>query len=89
MTNVWENSNDAVKDVVLNQSVTSAQNGSAALQAALRAANGGENMNKVVFGTIRHAKLGTLQSGKVYEISYSAVDYSGKVAARKYYVRGK
>ena len=89
VTNVWENSNDAVKDVVLNQSVTSAQNGSAALQAALRAANGGENMNKVVFGTIRHAKLGTLQSGKVYEISYSAVDYSGKVAARKYYVRGK
>ena len=89
VTNVWNTSEDAVKDKVGGQIVASAQNGDATLKAALADANNGENMNRIVFGTTRNGKLGTLQSGKVYEISYSAVDFHGKVAARKFYVRGE
>ncbi|MDD4534436.1 MAG: hypothetical protein WCS15_09455 [Prevotella sp.] len=89
VTNVWNTSEDAVKDKVGGQIVASAQNGDATLKAALADANNGENMNQIVFGTTRNGNLGTLQSGKVYEISYSAVDFHGKVAARKFYVRGE
>lgn len=83
VTNVWPNSNDAVANV------NSAQKDNSDCVAALRDANSGENMNKVVFGTTRHVTLGTLKKDYVYEIAYSAVDYMGKVVVRKFYVRGK
>lgn len=89
VTNVWNNTTDAMKEKVSGATVASAQNGDAALKSALTNANNGTNMNKVVYGTVRNATLGTLESGKVYEISFSCVDYSGKVAARKFYVRGE
>jgi hypothetical protein len=88
VTNVWNNTEDAVK-ASKGETVASAQSGDATLKAALDNANKGTNMNKVVYGTTTEAQLGTLESGKLYEIAYSAVDYSGKVAARKFYVRGK
>jgi hypothetical protein len=88
VTNVWNSTADAVKDKN-GETVASAQNGDASLKAALQQANSGTNMNKVVFGSVRTGTLGTLESGKVYEIAISAVDYTGKVAARKFYVRGK
>lgn len=50
-----------------------------------QAANGGENMKKV----IDSEKSCTLngQAGYIYEISYSAVDYHGKVTTKKFYVQ--
>ncbi|MBM6993346.1 MAG: hypothetical protein I3J02_08815 [Prevotella sp.] len=87
VTNVWNNTDDAVK-AMSGTAVASAQSGDATLKSALQDANGGTNMNKVVYGSISNATLGTLQSGKVYEISFSAVDFAGKVAARKFYFRG-
>lgn len=48
-------------------------------------ANGGENMNKV----IDFQKTCTLagEVGYIYEVTYSAVDYQGKVVMRKFYVQ--
>ena len=83
VTNVWKNSDDAVRGV------RSAQDGNADALSALRQANNGTNMNQVVFGTERSFTLGTLKSDYVYEISYAAVDYNGKNVVRKFYVRGK
>lgn len=83
VTNVWQNSNDAIANV------RGAQNGNNSCLKALADANSGENMKTVIYGTKRHVTLGTLKSGYVYEIAYSAVDYMGKVVVRKFYVRGK
>lgn len=83
VTNVWENSNDAIANV------HSAQNGNNSCLKALADANSGENMKTVIYGTKRHVTLGTMKPGYVYEIAYSAVDYAGKVVVRKFYVRGK
>lgn len=43
-------------------------------------------LNNVLPGKASTVKLNGLQSGCVYEIVYSAVDYSGKVVANKYYI---
>ena len=53
-------------------------------QALAAAANGGENMFKVVDGL----KNCTLQgeAGKIYEVTYTAVDFLGVVMIKKFYV---
>jgi hypothetical protein len=48
-------------------------------------ANNGENMAKVIDGDTRCTLKG--QSGYIYEVMYTAVDYFGKVGLKKYYVK--
>ena len=43
-------------------------------------------MNTVLDGTVRELKLTGMKYGYVYEIAYSALDFHGKIATRKYYV---
>lgn len=64
----------------------SAQDGDAACLNALKAANGNANMNTVVPGTTRDVEF-VGQKGYVYEIAYSALDYSGKAVTKKFYVK--
>ena len=63
----------------------SAQGGDANCKDELNRANGGYNMNNVLSGEIRRAYV-TLNSGYTYVIAYSALDFHGKIATRKYYV---
>ena len=49
-------------------------------------ANNGTNLGKVVSGDVL-CTLGTLEEGHIYEITYTAIDYFGKVSLKKYYVR--
>ncbi len=65
-----------------------AQAGDAACLNALQAANAQENIGDVVAGDETKLDI-MLQRGFVYEIAYTAVDFSGKVIAQKYYVRVK
>ena len=65
-----------------------AQAGDAACLNALQAANAQENIGDVVAGDVTKLDI-MLQRGFVYEIAYTAVDFSGKVIAQKYYVRVK
>lgn len=64
----------------------SAQNGNSDCKSKLTAANSGEKMNVVLDGNERVVELNGLASGYVYEIAYSALDFQGKIATRKYYV---
>lgn len=64
----------------------SAQNGNSDCKSKLTAANSGEKMNVVLDGNERVIELNGLASGYVYEIAYSALDFQGKIATRKYYV---
>ncbi len=66
----------------------SAQGGDADCLAALQAANAQDNIGKVIAGDEVVLNL-KLQSGYVYEVAYTAVDFSGVVVANKYYVRTK
>lgn len=61
--------------------------GSEAPAAVANAANTG-NLNKVLDGTLRRVEL-NLQPGYIYAIAYQAMDYSGYVSAKKYYVKVK
>lgn len=63
----------------------SAQGGDAACLNALKAANNKGDMNTVVAGTTRNVEF-VGEKGFVYEIAYSALDYSGKAVTKKYYV---
>ena len=71
------------------QGSTSAQDGDAACKAALQKANKGENMNKVINGGIHQTVTLNLADDFIYEIAYSALDYNGQIATRKYYVAKK
>jgi len=64
----------------------SAQNGNSDCKSKLTAANSGEKMNVVLDGNERVIELKGLASGYVYEIAFSALDFQGKIATRKYYV---
>lgn len=46
----------------------------------------GDNLNKVLNGTECEIKLSGMKSDYVYEIAYSALDFHGKMATRKYYI---
>lgn len=63
----------------------SAQDGDADCLARLQAANTGR-FNTVQDGTERFIQMRGMQSGYVYEIAYSCLDFHGKIATRKYYV---
>jgi hypothetical protein len=53
-------------------------------QSLAAAANGGENMLKVVDGLKNCTFEG--ESGKIYELTYTAVDFLGVVMIKKFYV---
>ena len=72
VTNVFKGSN-------------SAQDGNSDCLARLKAANTGK-LNTVLNGTERQIQMSGLQSGYVYEVAYSALDFHGKIATRKYYI---
>ena len=63
----------------------SAQGGNADCKARLREANSGK-LNTLLDGTERRIKVNNLKPGYVYEIAYSALDFHGKMATRKYYI---
>lgn len=76
VTNVFANGQDA--------------HSSADCKAKLQAANNGNaGLNTVLDGTVRYIDVQGLQAGYVYEIVYSAVDFSGVIVADKYYVTVK
>ena len=54
-------------------------------KAKASAANGGANMRAVFDGTTTCTLSG--ESGYIYEVTYTAVDYFGKVALRNYYIK--
>ena len=56
--------------------------------AARDAANSGEEMNTVLRGINRKSSV-TLQKDHVYEFLYQAIDYHGKVSAKRYFVEVK
>lgn len=78
----------AVTNVISADGKTSAQDGDATCKAALKLANEGTNMNEV-FGGKDDVLFQTSSEyeGFVYEIAYSAVDYSGYNVTRRYYVK--
>ena len=67
----------------------SAQNGCADCKAALDAVNKGEYFNEVFPGSRYGVAIENMKKGYTYEIFYSALDYSGKISARKFYVTVK
>lgn len=67
----------------------SAQNGCADCKAALDAVNDGEYFNEVFSGSRYGVAIENMKKGYTYEIFYSALDYSGKISARKFYVTVK
>lgn len=75
----------AYKKVVVVTDVFNADGTNADIQKAKDANSNGENLAKVI-DSEKTCKL-TGESGYIYEITYTAVDYFGKVAIRKYYVR--
>ncbi len=69
----------------------SAQDGNVDCKAALDAVNGGESeyVNKVFSGSRYGIAVENMKKGYTYELFYSALDYSGKISARKFYVTVK
>ncbi|MCD8203018.1 MAG: hypothetical protein LUD48_05215 [Prevotella sp.] len=65
----------------------SAQVGDSDCLSALQKANSCDDIATVLDGNTRQVTLSGLQSGYIYEIAFTAVDYDGKVVADKYYVR--
>ena len=80
VTNVWDAEDPTV----------SAVNGDATCKAALEAANGGMNMKTILSGRV-DCLLETKASykGLVFEVTYAALDYSGKTAFSHSYLRFK
>lgn len=76
----------AVTDVI--QGANSAKGGDPACIEARTNANKASNINEVLDGNVR-AVLISLEKGYTYELTYQALDYTGRVAAKKYYVRVK
>ena len=77
----------AVVDVI--DGSKSAQGGDATCLAELKRVNGSPTLNTVLSGDTRRVYATGMKSGYVYVIAYSALDFHGKVAARKYYVKIK
>ena len=78
----------AVTNVYNSDYSANAQDGDATCKAALEKANTGEGMNTVYGGAADILFLtDAAYAGYVYELLYTAVDYSGKVVANKYYVK--
>lgn len=64
-----------------------AKSGEATCLSALKAANATGNMNKVLDGTIKTTVNLDLKPGLTYEVTFSGLDYHGKVSTRRFYVR--
>ena len=64
----------------------SAQGGDADCKAALDKANAQAKMNTVLDGD-KCSVSASFDKGYVYEVAYSALDYSGKISMHKYYVK--
>ena len=62
------------------------KNGESIGDEAVKAFNAANNLQFVLPGNATTIKLEGLQSGCVYEVVYSALDYSGKVVTNKYYL---
>ena len=77
----------AVVDVI--NGTKSAQNGDATCLAELNRVNDSPTLNTVLSGEKRRAYATDLKSGYVYVVAYSALDFHGKIAARKYYIKIK
>ncbi|MBR3647269.1 MAG: hypothetical protein IKN59_02645 [Paludibacteraceae bacterium] len=65
---------------------TSAQDGDPACLAALNSVNSKPYFNEVIDGGRYGVPFVPVTGGFTYEIFYSALDYSGKISQRKYYV---
>ena len=63
----------------------SAQGGDASCKAALKKANTG-NLNKVLDGVVRKIEVTGMESGYVYEVAYSVLDFEGNISTQRYYV---
>ena len=48
-----------------------------------------DELGKVINGTVDEINVSGLKSGQTYEFLYEAVDYHGKVFAKKYYIRAE
>lgn len=68
----------------------SAQEGNADCLAKMKAANTGK-FNTVLDGSVRSVVLeeNSLESGYVYELAYSVLDFSGSISTQKYYITVK
>ena len=77
VTNVW--SMDRSKN---------AQNGDADCLAALEAANAKDGVAEILNGDTQVVDF-SAKKGYIYEVTYTSVDFSGMVAAKKYYVTVK
>ena len=67
----------------------SAKGDDATCLAELKRVNGLEKLNEVLPGDIIRLTATNLKSGYVYEIAYSGLDFHGKIATRKYYIKIK
>ncbi len=78
VTNVY-----SISDLSVN-----AQDGDSTCKSLLDAANNSSSqLAAVIDGDVKNLSMSNLQTGYIYEIVFSAVDYSGKVVAEKFYVR--
>lgn len=67
----------------------SAQGGDTDCLNELKRVNGSPTLNTVLSGELRRASASGMKSGYVYEFAYSALDFHGKIATRKYYIKVK
>lgn len=75
----------AVTNVYTTDLSKNAQAGDAACKSALQAVNK-DRMNKVLPGDVQEVHATGFQTGYVYEVALSCVDYEGMQATRKFYV---
>ena len=67
----------------------SAQGGNADCKSALTKINDGEDLNKVLDGSVVRISAEGFQAGYTYELTIAALDYEGQQTARKFYVTVK
>ncbi len=65
----------------------SAQGGDSSCKAALDNTFENVDLARVIDGSQRTISVSSLEKGYIYEFVYTAVDYSGKVVAEKFYVK--
>lgn len=75
----------AVTNVYTADRTKNAQAGDAACKSALQAVNK-DRMNKVLPGDVQEVHATGFQTGYIYEVAVSCVDYEGMQATRKFYV---
>lgn len=74
----------AVTDVIYGNK--SAKDGDSSCKSELSRVNDSPTLNVLLSGEQRRAYATNLKSGYTYEIAYSALDFHGKMATRKYYI---